>query len=113
MILCLGVSGSGKSMLLHCLKEKSLQLANGLNVAEAVAVVDLDDLDESSIPAPLLASVATVGTDFVRLSKPGVKRNSPAQGSLSSLRENRYFSGNLSRKIRLFSLIFCADLLDF
>ena len=79
MILCLGVSGSGKSMLLHCLKERSLQLFNGY-VPEAVAVVDVDDSDEFSHPAPLLASVATVGTDFVRLSKPGEKRKSPDQG---------------------------------
>ena len=78
MILCLGVTGSGKSMLLHCLKERSSALFNGYVPAEVV-VEDDDGLNQE--PVPLLAAVATVGTDLVHLTKPGSKRNSPPQGS--------------------------------
>lgn len=68
-ILCLGISGSGKSMLLHCLKERCLALSLGL-VPEDVVV---DDDDAVKQPPPLLMTVPTVGTDLVRLQKPGAK----------------------------------------
>ena len=63
-------------MLLHCLKERSTALFNGYVPAEVVE--DEDGMNHE--PAPLLAAVATVGTDLVHLSKPGTKRNSPPQG---------------------------------
>ena len=76
MILCLGVTGSGKTMLLHSLKERSALLLEG-SVPE---VVDPDEVPEFPIPVPLLPSVATVGTDLIKLSRPSTKRNCPPEG---------------------------------
>ena len=77
MILCLGVTGAGKSMLLKCLKDRSALLLTG-DLPEVV--VNLDDDPQPVGPAPLLASVATVGTDLIKLSRPGSKRNSCPEG---------------------------------
>ena len=76
MILCLGVTGSGKTMLLHSLKERSALLLEG-SVPE---VVDPDEVPEFPVPVPLLPSVATVGTDLIKLSRPSTKRNCPPEG---------------------------------
>jgi hypothetical protein len=78
MILCLGITGSGKSVLLRSLKERSTLLFNGYVPEE----VNPDDKPDHPGPAPLLPSVATVGTDLVKLSKPSQKRNGPPEGQL-------------------------------
>jgi hypothetical protein len=95
MILCVGVAGSGKSMLLRSLKDRSAALFEGY-VPE---VVDPDEPPPPPGPAPLLASIATIGTDFVKISKPSDKRNSPPEGWLSfQVHRGEFFKNSRRRQ---------------
>lgn len=72
MILCLGILGSGKSMLIHFLKERCHDLFQGY-VPEEVPEGENPTLE----PEPLVPMISTLGTDLNMLSRPGCKKTDP------------------------------------
>ena len=74
MIICLGISGSGKSMLIHYLRERCDDLFQGY------VPIEIPEGEKPPMePEPLLPVISTLGTDLITLSRPGGKRTDPAE----------------------------------